>query len=337
MSNLRTTVSQTVSTLAEALSGGPFSSKPDDATFTDPYHPFRSEALMQEYLAFYDARALRWPIASEERLVETTSGTTFIRVQGPPDGPPLVLLPGDSENSLAWMPVIATLSETYRTYALDHIYDCGRSTYRRRMGGASDLTQWLDEVLKALELNKPHLMGHSFGGWQAVLYARDHPDALASLILLSPAATILPPSMGLLARAILHGLLPIRAYTKYYMYWYDSVGASDDQTRPMIDELIEDAMLARRCFKRRNLILPSVLSDDDWQCIKAPTLFLVGENEVTYPAEEAIAKLHRVAPEIQTAIAPGADHHLTIVKPHWLGDKVLGFLTDQEVAKQSAS
>ena len=180
-------------------------------------------------------------------------------------------------------------------------------------------------------------MGHSFGGWQAALYARDHPDALASLILLSPAATILPPSMGLLARAIMHGLLPIRTYTKYYMYWYDPVGAGDDQTRPMIDELIEDAILARRCFKRRNLILPNVLSDDDWQCIKAPTLFLVGANEVTYPAEEAIAKLNRIAPEIQTAIAPGADHHLTIVKPLWLTDKVLRFLSDQEVSKQSAS
>lgn len=333
MSILRTTVSQTVSTVAEALSGGPFSGKSDGRTFSDPYHPFRSEALMQEYLAFYDARAMRWPITSEERLVETTFGTTFVRVQGPSDGPPFVLLPGDSENSLAWIPIIASLSDTYRTYALDHIYDCGRSTYRRRMGCAADLTQWLDEVLKALELNKPHLMGHSLGSWQTALYARDHPDALASLILLAPASTILPPSMGLLGRAIMYGLLPFRAYTKYCMYWYDPDGARGDQTRWMIDELIEDAMLARRCFRRRNLIPPNVLPDEDWQSITTLTLFLFGANEMTYLVKDAIIKLHRVAPEIQTAIAARADHHLTIVKPHWLTDKVLRFLSDQEVVK----
>lgn len=337
MSNLRTTVSRTVSTIAQAVSGGPFSSKSDSGTFSDPYHPFRSEALRQEYLAFYDTRATRWPITSENRLVETSFGTTFVRVQGPPDAPPLVLLPGGSENSLAWIPVIASLSETYRTYALDHIYDCRRSIHRRRMECAADLTQWLDEVLKALELNKPHLMAHSYGGWQAALFARDHPDTLASLTLLSPAGAVLPASMGLLARAILYGLLPFCAYTRYYLYWYDPIGAQDDRTRWMIDELIEDSMLVRRCYKRQNFIRPTVLSNDDWQRIKVPTLFLVGEHDVTYPAEEAIAKLHRVAPEIQTAIAPGADHHLTIVKPHWLTDKVLRFLSDQEVAKQSAS
>lgn len=337
MPNIRATVLRTVSAITAALSDGLFNGRSDGRKFTGPYHPFRSEALMQEYLRSYDAHALRWPITSDDRLVETPFGTTFVRVQGPLDGPPLVLLPGDSENSLAWIPIIATLSETYRTYALDHIYDCGRSIYRRRMGCANDLTRWLDEVLKALDLSKVHLMAHSYGGWQAVLYALDHPDELESLILLSPAGTILPPSMGLLARAILYGLLPFRAYTKYYLYWYDPDGARNDRTRWMIDELIEDTMLARRCFKRRNFIRPTVLSDEDWQCIKAPTLFLVGENEVTYPAEEAVAKLHRVAPRLKAAIAPGADHHLAIVKPDWVNDKVLKFLTDQDNGKRLVS
>ncbi len=66
------------------------------------------------------------------------------------------------------------------------------------------------------------------------------------------------------------------------------------------------------------------------------TLFLVGESEVGYPAEEAIAKLHRIAPGLKAAIPPRADHHLTIVKPDWFSDKVLKFLSDQDNRKQSA-
>jgi len=58
------------------------------------YHPFRSQAKKERYLAHYDARAERWPVASVTRTVETTYGPTFVRISGPDDGSPLVLLPG---------------------------------------------------------------------------------------------------------------------------------------------------------------------------------------------------------------------------------------------------
>ncbi|UCC40417.1 MAG: hypothetical protein JSV96_02910, partial [Candidatus Aminicenantes bacterium] len=70
-------------------------------------HPFRSEKAKETYLTYYDEHAKRWPIASECKLVKTSFGQTFVRISGPEGGPPLVLLPGDSENSLAWIPQIA--------------------------------------------------------------------------------------------------------------------------------------------------------------------------------------------------------------------------------------
>lgn len=78
----------------------------------DLYHPFRSAAAKDEYLAYYDEQARRWPVASESQLVGTSFGQTFVRVSGPEERPPLVLLPGDSENSLAWIPVIEALRQT---------------------------------------------------------------------------------------------------------------------------------------------------------------------------------------------------------------------------------
>ena len=314
-----------------ARTGGSNGELLDRPAYTAPYHPFRSDALKRRYLGAYDTHATRWPVASETRNVETSFGETFVRVQGLRDGPPLVLLHGDSENSLAWIPIIAALSARYRTYALDHIYDHGRSRYTRAPKTPADLTQWLDEFLSALGLGKVHLMGHSYGGWQAALYARDHPDMLASLILLSPPQTIIPAPVGLLARAIFQGLLPWRPIVKRYVYWYDRDCVKDEKTRWMIDEIIEEDLLAHRCLKPRTFIRPTVLSDDDWRSIETPTLYLVGENEASYSAEEALAKLRRIAPQVKTALAPGGDHHLTIVKPDWVVDHVLGFLDDQEM------
>ncbi len=315
-----------------ARSGGSDAPTTDNAKPLAPWHPFRSEALKQRYLAAYDAHAARWPVASQTQFVETSFGDTFVRVQGPPDGPPLVLLHGDSENSLAWIPIIAALSEHYRTYALDHIYDHGRSRYTRAPRTPADLTQWLDAFLTALDVGKVHLMGHSYGGWQAALYARDHPGKLASLVLLSPPATVLPPPIGLLVRAILQGIVPWRPIVKRYVYWYDPDCVKDDNTRWMIDEIIDETLLARRCLKPRKFIRPTVLSDDEWRNIETPTLYLVGENEASYSAEDAIAKLRRVAPQVRSALATGGDHHLAIVKPDWVIRHVLGFLDDQDTA-----
>ena len=295
----------------------------------ESYHPFRSKKAKETYLTYYDEHAKRWPIVSEDKLVETSFGQTFVRISGPKDGPPLVLLPGDSENSLAWIPQIAALSVNYRTYAPDNIYDNGRSIYTRPMKKPSDFVQWLDELFTALELDNINLMGHSYGGWQASLYALAHPQRLEKLILLAPAATVLPPPLGLLVRVMLYYLIPIRFVTKRYLYWYAPDSVRKEETRKIIDEMDDEQLLARRCFKRRKFVMPTVLTDQDWQRLQVPTLFLVGENEVTYSAHKAVRRLAMVAPHVETAITPDADHHLAIVKPEWVSNEVLKFLKNQ--------
>jgi pimeloyl-ACP methyl ester carboxylesterase len=295
----------------------------------EAHHPFRSKEAKETYLAHYDELAKRWPIASEDKLVETSFGQTFVRVGGPGDGPPLVLLPGDSENSLAWIPLIAALSADYRTFALDHIFDNGRSIYTRPMKKPSDFVQWLEELFTALELNDINLMGHSYGGWQASLYALAHPQRLEKLILLAPAATVLPPPLGLVARAMLYYFIPIRFVTKRYLYWYAPDSVQKEETRQTIDEMVNGQLLARRCFKGRKFVAPTVLADQDWQRLQVPTLFLIGENEVTYSAHKALRRLATVAPHVETVITPDADHHLPIVKPEWVSYEVVKFLTNQ--------
>ena len=123
------------------------------------YHPFKSEKAKERYLKFYDTEAKKWPVDSETRTVDTSYGQTFLRISGPVGTQPLVLLPGINTSSLMWIPNIEALSKYYRTYALDNIYDNGRSVYTRPITSADDFVKWLDKLFNVLEFgDKINLM-----------------------------------------------------------------------------------------------------------------------------------------------------------------------------------
>jgi len=129
------------------------------------HHPFRSPESKDEYLAWYDARAKRWPVPSETRMVDTSFGQTFVRISGAPDGAPLVLLPGAGLPSLQWEFNIEALSRGHRVYAADNIYDFGRSVFTRPVKSIGDYVTWVDDLFSALSLtNDINLMGISYGG-----------------------------------------------------------------------------------------------------------------------------------------------------------------------------
>jgi len=293
-----------------------------------PHHPFRSATAKERYLQLYDSIAAEWPVPSDTTTVSTSLGPTFVRISGPDSTPPLVLLHGAGGNSLQWRLNVAALSERHRTYAVDVIYDCGRSVYTRVPTGADDFTGWLNELLDVLELGDDvSLVGLSYGGWLASQYALRFPNRLDQLVLLAPAGTVLPLSFSWIRRAMLC-VLPSRRFTSSFLYWLlPDLATRDEASREFLEREIDAAYLAIRSYKLTRLVNPSVLTDSQLQSIRVPTLFLVGENEKIYPALSAIERLNRVAPQIETQIIPHAGHDLTIVQTELVNRKIVQFLT----------
>jgi pimeloyl-ACP methyl ester carboxylesterase len=299
---------------------------------TSAPHPFRSASAKAEYLALYEERARRWPVACETRLIVTPSGQTYVRISGQPTDPPLVLLHGVRGNSLMWVPNIAGLSAQYRTYALDTINDTGLSVRHRPVTRPEHLLTWLDEVLTVLiPEERIHLVGMSFGGWLASLYALHSPARLQKVVMLAPAATVLRVSLAFVLYA-LPTLLPGITFRRRFYYWllHDTVrsGASG---RAWVDEAVADWALAERCFARLPAVPATVLSDQALRDLKVPSLYLVGENEKVYPARKALERLNRVAPQIKTGLIPQAGHDLWIVQAQLVTRTILDFLADGEI------
>ena len=294
---------------------------------TPSYHPFKSARAKAKYLGLYDRRARQWPVASTSKTVDTSYGRTFVRMSGSSGSPPLVLLHGIGGNSLMWLPNIEALSRCCKTYAVDNIYDCGRSVYTRLVKGPDDFAVWLDELFSALDLgNGINLMGLSYGGWLVSQYALRYPDRLDKIVLLAPAATVLPLRFAFFVRAVLC-LLPHPIFTRCFIYWLmnDAVQQGNG-AHTLVKEHAVEAYAAIRCFKSKRLVNPTVLDDSQLRSIKAPTLFMVGENENIYSAGKAIQRLKKAAPQIQTAVIPGAGHDLSIAQADMVNQKAVAFL-----------
>jgi pimeloyl-ACP methyl ester carboxylesterase len=291
------------------------------------FHPFRSAARKAEYLALYEARARAWPVACETRLLDTPAGQTFVRISGRPADPPLVLLHGARGNSLMWVPNIAALSAHYRACALDTVGETGLSASRGRVSRPEQLVVWLHEVLAELAPERPvRLVGMSYGGWLASQYALRFPARVCKLVLLSPAATVLPVSIAMLARAMLTLLPGITFRRRFYDWLLRDTVQSGPAGRALVDEAVADWAVAERCFRQLLMVPATVLDDRTLGGWKVPTLFLTGENEKIYSARKAIQRLERVAPQIKTGVVPGAGHDLWVVQAEAVTRAMLDFL-----------
>ena len=295
-----------------------------------PYHPFRSEGAKQGYLEFYDGIAEDWPVDSETMMIDTSHGRTFVRISGPVDGPPLVLMHGAGATSLSWMPNIKALSQSYRTYAVDNIYDFGRSVFTKNFKVPDDFVKWMDELFSTLDLgDNINLMGLSYGGWLTSLYALNHPEKLDKIVLLAPAATVLPLGPGFLKPALL-SILPHRHFVKKGM---ESILADlwkkDEAGRSYAESWVEHLDLGFRSFKPKMTVSPTVLTDADFKSLKMPVLFMVGENEKIYSAKKAVARLNKIAPHVKWEIIPEAGHDLSVVQAEIVNKKILDFLKKQ--------
>ena len=301
---------------------------PGKLDFNSPYHPFKTEQAKDEYLKLYDKRAKEWPVISTTKMVKTSYGQTFVRISGPENAAPLVLMHGFGGNSLQWMSNVESLSKYYKVFAIDNVYDNGRSIPSKIMTNANDYVSWLNELFDALALHdRINMVGLSYGGWITTQYALKFPNRLNKIVLLAPAGTVAQLSPGWIVRAV-SVAIPLKYFTRNFLYWLaeDTVN-SGAEGRALVEEHIEETFMAVRSFKGKPTVNPTVLTDEELRSLKVPILFMVGENEKIYSPHGVLERLKRVAPPIQTKLILNAGHDLTMVQAEAVDNFILEFLS----------
>jgi len=108
-----------------------------------------------------------------------------VREWGPPDGPPVLLIHGWSGNHMCWRhQVDSALVEEFRVVALD-LRGHGMSDRPLDAGQYQDARLWAADiaaVIEQLNLDRPTLVGWSYGGFIICDYLRAHGESAVSAI-----------------------------------------------------------------------------------------------------------------------------------------------------------
>jgi 2-hydroxymuconate-semialdehyde hydrolase len=170
------------STNGAPTNGGPTGGGPTDDRSVPPSdwptEPERQFARAQYRLAEHH------DVAVASRTVDTeAAGRVHYLEAGDPDGEAVVLLHGVGSDAATWIPALPALTDDYRVIAPDRpgMGLSGRPSYQD-VDLRSYLVAYLLELFEVLELERPHVVGNSLGGQQALFLTLDH-DAVDRLCL----------------------------------------------------------------------------------------------------------------------------------------------------------
>lgn len=287
---------------------------------------FKTAQGEAEYIAAYEAALAEWPEPHEALEVSTRFGSTYIHAAGPKGVPPLFLLHGYGFSSTMWAPNIADLSRERRVYAPDVMGDLGRSVPTKPPASGAEYAGWLAGVFDELGIDQADIAGLSYGGWIAINMAVTSPGRIRRMILMDPAASLLPLVTQFNIRAMLSLFIPGHALTYSFLRWMTSRRSPMAHMNMSRQPVARQFAIGLKAWQTGAGVNPTVFSDDELRSITVPTLLMMGEDEVIYNPRRAVERAKRLIPNLQVEIIPCAGHAISLEQPEIVNAYVLRFL-----------
>jgi pimeloyl-ACP methyl ester carboxylesterase len=256
----------------------------------------------------------------ESRTVQVGGHRVHYLLEGPANGPAVVLVHGLGASAEYWRNLAPYLAQSgFRVYIPD-LVGYGRSarpadfSYSVR-NEAAVVVGFMD----ALGLKQVELGGWSMGGWIAVLVAAEHPERVSRLMLFDAAGLNIPPTFD------------TALFTPSTVAQLDELEALlSPQPQPIPAFVARDIL---RNFRRNGWVVQRALAtmltaqdvaDNILPQLKMPVLLVWGSLDRVTPLNDGDI-MHRLIPQSQLDVFPGCGHMAPIECSAAVGPKVVAF------------
>jgi pimeloyl-ACP methyl ester carboxylesterase len=215
------------------------------------------------------------------------------------NGPTLVLLHGAGDSAGTWSSIVGKLTPTYRLVIPD-LAGHGQSAPADGPISVGQVLAGLEAVMRHGPQDPAIIVGNSLGAWVAMLYAREHPDRVARLVLVNGGALAGDrPDLSLTPRsreeaAALMTQLRDASAEPIPGFVLDNV-VREAQTGPL-------ARLARTASEMGQYVLDGKLQE-----IKVPVDLLWGESDKLFSIAYARRMMAQL-PAARLTTIPGCGH-----------------------------
>jgi pimeloyl-ACP methyl ester carboxylesterase len=257
--------------------------------------------------------------------VDVCGGTIGFERRG--HGPPLVLVHGAVSDSRDWRPQLEALSDEFTVVAWD-APGCGRSFDPPEDYGLDGYADCLAAFIEALGLERPHVLGLSFGSGLTLELFRRHPELPRSLVLASAYAGWL----GSLGREVSEerrkwGLRAAERPREEFVRDFGETLFVESVPAELVDESLEICADFHPAGLRA---MTDAFADADLRdvlpTIDVPTLLIYGDADQRSPVSVG-EELHAQIPGSTFVVIPGPGHMVNLEAPDRFNDEVRSFLT----------
>ena len=206
-------------------------------------------------------------------------------------GSDVVLLHGWGQNIAMMKPIGDRLQKKHRITILD-FPGFGESEEPKTALTVYDYCEILEELLKKLKVKKPVIMGHSFGGRIAIIYASRNEVEKVVLFGSPCIRKEVKPSLKLRMLKSLKkipGINKLEGFAKNHMGSRDYKNASEIMKKILVNVVNEDLS---ECAKKINV----------------PTLLIWGDRDTEAPVEDA-KELEKIIPDAGLIVLPNSTHY----------------------------
>jgi len=242
------------------------------------------------------------------------------------EGPPLVLVPGLAGGFELLGPLARLLAQHFQviSYQLRGEDDC--FALRRRFD-LPDLVEDLREFLDWFGLERPPVLGVSFGGVLALELAMRWPNRISALIAQGVGARFERGLLQQVAGWVL-SRYPLPSDSPFVNQFFNLLFGTRQQPGPLFE------FVTRQCWQTDQSVMTHrfhlVESFDPGarlRAVRVPTLLMAGDRDLL-ASPQSVQNLSRSIDEARRIELPGCGHLAFVTQPRRVADEVSRFLAD---------